>query len=80
MRLFRKAVGVCPLCGAAESSCFDGVLWCAMLCCGMLCPAQADEELREGKLRFRGGREEGATYDEPDEVKECVCVFGGGGL
>jgi hypothetical protein len=29
---------------------------------------QADEELREGKLRFRGGRGEAATYDEPDEV------------
>jgi DNA-directed RNA polymerase I subunit RPA1 len=29
---------------------------------------QADEELREGKLRFRGGRGEAATYDGPDEV------------
>jgi hypothetical protein len=37
-----------------------------VLCCAV---SQADEELREGKLRFRGGREEGATYDEPDEVK-----------
>jgi hypothetical protein len=30
---------------------------------------QADEELREGKLRFRGGRGEAATYDEGDEVR-----------
>eukprot|EP00882_Tetradesmus_deserticola_P010548 GHRQ01011142.1.p1 GENE.GHRQ01011142.1~~GHRQ01011142.1.p1 ORF type:complete len:512 (+),score=314.67 GHRQ01011142.1:154-1536(+) len=28
---------------------------------------EADEELREGKLRFRGGRGEAATYDEGDE-------------
>jgi DNA-directed RNA polymerase I subunit RPA1 len=28
-----------------------------------------DEELREGKLRFTGGRGEAATYDAPDEVR-----------
>jgi hypothetical protein len=45
------------------------MLCCAVLCC---CPVQADEELREGKLRFRGGRSEAATYDEPDEVSRRV--------
>jgi len=30
---------------------------------------EEDEELREGKLRFRGGREEAATYDGPDDVR-----------
>jgi hypothetical protein len=35
---------------------------------------QADEELREGKLRFRGGRGEAATYDEGDEVR--IQIFG----
>lgn len=28
---------------------------------------EADDELREGKLRFRGGRGEAATYDGPDD-------------
>lgn len=36
---------------------------------------EEDEELREGKLRFRGGREEAATYDGNDEVG-----LGNGGL
>lgn len=44
-------------------------MWLGVLCCVMLCVLQADEELREGKLRFRGGRAEGAGYDEPDEVR-----------
>lgn len=35
----------------------------------MLCYAQDDEEMREGKLRFSGGRGEAATYDAPDEVR-----------
>jgi hypothetical protein len=46
--------------------CYDVLL---LLCC---CPThQADEELREGKLRFRGGRGEAATYDEGDEVRKA---------
>jgi hypothetical protein len=36
------------------------------------CHHQADEELREGKLRFRGGRGEAATYDEGDEVRHSL--------
>jgi hypothetical protein len=46
------------------------------------CCVQADEELREGKLRFRGGRSEAATYDEPDQVGakglrvSAICLSG----
>ena len=32
--------------------------------------AEPDEELREGKLRFRGGRGEAATYDAGDDEDE----------
>ncbi|GLC72049.1 hypothetical protein PLESTF_001198600 [Pleodorina starrii] len=36
--------------------------------------AEEDEELREGKLRFRGGRGEAATYDAGDDEDELAAA------
>jgi hypothetical protein len=55
-------------------SCRCSLASCCWCCC---CPIhQVDEDLREGKLRFRGGRGEAATYDGGDEVRMhliCLC-------